>query len=282
MKKLYFGYGSNLDEQDWTAWCQAKGFAPSGIKVVDQAFLPDFQLTFDVYSPSRKCGVLNIRERRGHCVEGILFEVSAEGLDALDRKEGAPFFYRHQECAAILKNGTAVEAFTYEVCEHLRQDFEAPNDRYLGVCRRGRETHGLNIRTLDAAANGEEAVPQVRGLFVYGALLPDESRASVLDGRCSGEPRSGTVSGALVDLGDYPALLLEGNAKVSGHYLVLNDVSETLKLLDQIKRAGPRGGDGRYYRRTILPVEVGDGPELAWTYVLDCNQAANAPVISSG
>ena len=29
---LYFGYGSNLDKDDWTAWCKERGKDPSGLK----------------------------------------------------------------------------------------------------------------------------------------------------------------------------------------------------------------------------------------------------------
>ena len=104
----YFGYGSNLDREDFEAWCREKKIEPRGLlKPVGPAFLPDRELAFTIESPSRKCGVLDIRPQRGALVEGVLFELGDEGLKALDRKEGVgpdgqPGLYRRIETVAQL------------------------------------------------------------------------------------------------------------------------------------------------------------------------------------
>ena len=51
--RLYFGYGSNLDKDDWTKWCEARGKDPSGLEEIGPAWLDEYQLVFDYYSKSR-------------------------------------------------------------------------------------------------------------------------------------------------------------------------------------------------------------------------------------
>src|SRR5271168_2880219 len=94
MAQLYFAYGSNLDNTDWAAWCTRNGFDPGCIQAIGPAVLPDVELVFDYHSQGRCGGVLNLRPRLGQCVDGMLFEVSDEGNEALDAKEGAPYVYR--------------------------------------------------------------------------------------------------------------------------------------------------------------------------------------------
>lgn len=275
---LYFGYGSNLDAEDWERWCQARGLDPAGIRPVSPAILPDFQLAFDVFSRSRGGGVLDVVPCVGHGVDGILFEVSARGLAALDRKEGAPHFYRRHRCTAIVENGAAVAAFTYVVGDGLRQGLVPPADAYLGVCRRGRERCGLDTACLESAAAGGLPPSPIRGIFVYGTLLAGGCRAASLTGVVSPAATTGT----LVDLGSFPALIPGGEGRVEGEYVVPEDLTGTLRRLDTIEGAAPDCATGGFYRRTILPVEVGGARHMAWAYVQDEAQAITLPRITSG
>lgn len=275
---LYFAYGSNLDAQDWERWCHARGVDPACIKAVAPAFLPDFQLVFDVSSPSRGCGVLDIVPCTGHCVDGFLFEISEQGLAALDRKEGAPNFYRRHDCSAILGDGSAVAAFTYVVCNHRREDFVPPDEVYAGVCRRGRQMLDLDTMALERAAQGHDPQTLVRGIFVYGTLLSGEARAAALRGTV----RAASTTGTLVDLGVFPALILTGEGRVEGEYVVPDDLADTLEQLDMIEGAAPRCGTNGFYRRTILSVEAKDVRQLAWAYVQSDQQAGDLPRIASG
>ena len=47
---LYFGYGSKLDKEDWTKWCNKKGYDPSGLKEICHAWIDGFNLSFDYFS----------------------------------------------------------------------------------------------------------------------------------------------------------------------------------------------------------------------------------------
>lgn len=275
---LYFGYGSNLDTQDWERWCHGRGVDPACIKPVAPAFLPDFQLAFDVSSPSRGCGVLDVVRRMGHCVDGFLFEISEQGLAALDRKEGAPNFYRRHRCTAVLRDGSAVAAFTYVVCDHHREDFVPPDDGYTGVCWRGRSRLGLDTTPLENAAEGYHPQTPIRGIFVYGTLLRGESRASIL----TGVIRPASTTGTLVDLGSFPALILTDEGRVEGEYVVPEDLAGTLEQLDMIEGAAPNCGTDGFYRRTVLSVEVEGVQRSAWAYVQNDQQAGDLPRIESG
>ena len=66
---LYFGYGSNLDYEDWTKWCNDRDENPSGLKEIGPAWLDGYQLIFDYYSSSRGCGAANlIKDSSGNSV----------------------------------------------------------------------------------------------------------------------------------------------------------------------------------------------------------------------
>ena len=47
MRELYFGYGSNLDFEDWSAFCRERGFEPLVMRPVGPAVLEGEALVFD-------------------------------------------------------------------------------------------------------------------------------------------------------------------------------------------------------------------------------------------
>jgi gamma-glutamylcyclotransferase (GGCT)/AIG2-like uncharacterized protein YtfP len=78
---LYFAYGSNLDLD------QMRLRVP-GVGVVGVAMLPDHRLTFPLFSEGWGGGAAGVTHAHGQTVWGVLYEVSEEGLAALDRYEG--------------------------------------------------------------------------------------------------------------------------------------------------------------------------------------------------
>ena len=99
---LYFGYGSNLDAEDWDVFCTRWGFRGAMLEPVSPALMLDAELVFDRYSASRRGGALNLRTRPGQAAEGVVFRANATALRALDRKEGAPIAYRRAQRHAVL------------------------------------------------------------------------------------------------------------------------------------------------------------------------------------
>lgn len=95
-------------------------------------------------------------------------------------------------------------------------------------------------------------------IFVYGTLRSDDPSGKCgLMRRYGGEPiGKAAVTGTLVDLGAYPAMLASGDGKVSGE--VWQVPREAIPGLDRY--------EGYAYRRTV--VEVGEARK-AYAYVLD-------------
>ena len=51
MNNMYFGYGSNLNLDDWNDYVKSKNLDLDSIKVIPGIFfLPDHELAFDIYS----------------------------------------------------------------------------------------------------------------------------------------------------------------------------------------------------------------------------------------
>lgn len=60
-RPLYFAYGFNLEDQDWLACCARFGIEGTPLPFVGPALLPDMALGFEIHSPHRAGGLLNIR-----------------------------------------------------------------------------------------------------------------------------------------------------------------------------------------------------------------------------
>lgn len=108
-------------------------------------------------------------------------------------------------------------------------------------------------------------------LFVYGTLHPDRApeeissvvRKMVLVG-------SGTIAGNLHDLGEYPALTLNGKKKqrVRGTVFVLPDDPEFLHKLDEYEGYLPDDPANSLFVRSKHLVILDDGARrYCWVYV---------------
>ena len=270
----YFAYGSNLNAEDWRDWCvnrSASTCRPDDIRPVGVAWLPDFELAFDLHSRTRGGGVLDIRPRVGQRVAGVLFEVLGEGWKALDRKEGAPNVYERFETEVIVPGGERLAATTYRASESKRQSFVKPASEYLEIVRAGLRAHGLDTAMVDAAASNAALPQEIDAVFVYGTLMRGESRFSAL---AAHEPNcilTAQGPGTLYDLGNYPGLVLTDQREllVEGEFARLERVEEALHALDAIEDFRGFGRPGSLYERTLVDVEVGeDRRRTAWTYVL--------------
>ena len=91
MTDYHFGYGSNLDLDDWKKWCDDHSRKSSEMQVEPGIFfLPDYELAFHYESGIRGGGALDVVKLRGHAVAGKLFKVTGDGWGSLDAKEGSP------------------------------------------------------------------------------------------------------------------------------------------------------------------------------------------------
>jgi len=266
MSDLYFGYGSNLERDDFDRWCERHDFGDGHLDdVVGVAALLDWALVFGRHSRSRGGGVLDVWPRRGHAVPGVLFEVDAEGFGALDAKEGAPHAYKREK-VVVEHNGRDVEAWTYVVAQSNRTLY-APALGYLDVVRLGYQRHGLDTAVLEAAgAGGREGVvglPVSASLFVYGTLLSGERLSSHIDELRPISVKPATLTARLFDLGQYPGLTLDGDVPVQGECVTFRDIDEALSILDRVEGFGGFGQRHNLYERRLVSI---DGVPT-WTYL---------------
>lgn len=99
-------------------------------------------------------------------------------------------------------------------------------------------------------------------LFTYGTLMPGSGiyhRIEEHVHRC----RPATVSGTLVDLGAFPALL-PGDGVIRG--VLLDITPEGLRIADQIEGHRPERR-GCFYQRRTVKIHLDDGDmATGWTY----------------
>lgn len=276
----YFAYGSNLSAAHWAQWSAERGVPQGALRYRGRADLPDHTLAFNYFSRTHQAGAANVVPALGHAVPGGLFEVSAAGRQALDRKEGHPHVYRCQPCTVLAADGQEVRAFTYVVTPEHERPHSPPSAVYLRRIQEGYRDRGLQWARsrLDALAAGWETVPSVAGLFVYGTLRKGEVYAPALEAFGVRSRSMATVPGRMWSLGSYPgAIFWPAPAdRITGEVVKLDRMAAALLALDRLE--GFPGWDvlGGEYRRTLLSV----GGQRLWAYALQ--QIGEAVIVPGG
>ena len=110
-----------------------------------------------------------------------------------------------------------------------------------------------------------------QGLFVYGTLHPDRAPAEIKGVVKKMIPIGrGTISGNLHNLGEYPALTLNGKKKqrVQGAVFDLPDDPDALQKLDQYEEYHPGDPANSLFIRSRRLVTLDDGTRrFRWVYV---------------
>ena len=261
----YFGYGSNLNEEDWnrissrTAW--NKTLLP-----IEGAHLLDHAPIYHYYSSTRNGGALDVIPTRGARTVGMLFEVQEGELKTLNKKEGHPNAYHQNRVFVQTNNGDIIEALTYVVNDNRREGkFVQPTDDYVQSVRDGLTRFGLNPEAQDAASRDENDAGICEYVFVYGTLREGEERASSMVENRSSPWVAGTVQGELRDLGLYPALI-QGKDCIHGELHQYTQIGDVLKRLDRIERHEGVGKSDNLYDRILIDVTTASGIVQAWTY----------------
>ena len=280
--RLYFGYGSNLNQDDLRRRCEEDNIPMGTLTPRGVAYLPDRELAFTRRSMSRKGGVLDVRPRLGQAVAGVVFEADKTAWDMLDIKEGPA--YERFDTVALDEDGAEIPVTTYGVQEALREDFVPPTPEYVEIVRAGLESHGLPTDALEAAAAGRRTPPLPGGLFVYGTLMRGESRFDVLKPFGLECVLLAQAPGRLLDLNSYPGMVNSsgGEDLVHGEFVRPSDMGGAVAKLDEIERFNGFGVPGSLFRRTMITVDVGDGRiRTAWTY-LYAGDGSTADEVRSG
>ena len=234
-KKLNFAYGSNQNIAEFEQWCISRGYPSKLLKFVGRASLRDFELAFSYRSSSRRGGVLDIRERRGSVVPGVVFEVDSEGWEALDEKEGATGCYQREDVVVFDESGEKYRAITYRVSADRTQAYVAPAPGYVGIVQLGLKSWKIGDTHLLAAAKND-SLPCPDGFFFYGTLMRGESRFGVLKRYGIECVLLAETQGQLFDLGLFPGMTHDNSSgsEVRGEFVRLRNPEAALAALARI------------------------------------------------
>jgi len=279
-KILYFAYGSNLDYEDWTKWCDERNEDPSGLVEVESAFLPSYRLKFHYYSSGRKGGAADIVEADlGNIVPGVLFELDDYTLNLMDRKEGVKgSSYQRKQVHVVALDGRIIEALTYVVCkERIQNKFIEPTAEYSELIRNGLSKRGLPIEFLDAAIIPQNSDSELNRIFVYGTLMKGESRHSAIKNTDFEFIDDAFTKGKLLHVNDFPGLIFDDKENVSGELYQCNKITKRLSEIDQIEGFYGHQYGNSLFNRVILKVEVKGEFIWSWAYLFNGKDGNEIP-----
>ena len=290
MSDYHFGYGSNLDLDDWKKWCDDYGRKSNEMQVEPGIFfLPDYELDFHYKSGSRDGGALDVVEWPGHVVAGKLFKVTGDGWKSLDAKEGAPNYYERKQVEVLSENGEQRTAITYVVTQAKDEKKHVPPALgYIEIVERAYDHYGITKshpwakEQLAASGKGKVTKSAVDHLFTYGTLRDGEERSGILSKFSIKVYKDCKIRGKLINLqgGRYPGLI-SGDGSVVGEIHHTPDIENTLKDendgLDMIEGFNGYGEKDPLFRRILTY----SNEIPCWTYVY-ARSPDYGPVIESG
>lgn len=134
---FYFAYGSNMNLDQMRE--RRVSYENSR-----RALLRDYKLGFTKTSKRYNAGVADVVESRDDVVEGVLYEVTEEGMATLDKFEGVnQNTYKRMKVMVQLEDGEKLEAITYKVVS-AEEPFIPPSKEYMNKIIKGAEIHKLS------------------------------------------------------------------------------------------------------------------------------------------
>lgn len=135
---LYIAYGSNLNLPQMAFRCPTA-------KVVGTSEIKDYELLF---RGGRKSSVATVEPLKGASVPVLIWKLKDRDLQALDRYEGFPSFYRKEILSVELK-GKTIPAMVYIMNDG--HPFGSPSDYYLDTIMEGYQSAGFDTEFLEQA-----------------------------------------------------------------------------------------------------------------------------------
>lgn len=135
---LYIAYGSNLNLPQMAFRCPTA-------KVVGTSEIKDYELLF---RGGRGSSVATVEPLKGSSVPVLLWKLKERDLQALDRYEGYPSFYR-KEILDVELRGKTVSAMVYIMNDG--HPFGSPSNYYLNTIMEGYQSAGFNTELLEQA-----------------------------------------------------------------------------------------------------------------------------------
>ncbi len=132
----YFGYGSNMSR---SIFCERRGMRPLATR---WGWLEGYRLCFNLPIGPGERGVANLEPEAGARTCGVLYLLTPEDFDRLDRSEGVHRgIYRRIPVQVLAEGEEPVPALTYR--SSWGQEGRKPSARYLGLLVGGARQHGL-------------------------------------------------------------------------------------------------------------------------------------------
>jgi|SRR5208283_447515 len=132
----YLAYGSNMNRRIFES---GRGMRPMQAQ---PALLENYRLLFNLAIGPGQRGVANLEAQAGACTWGVLYLITVEQSEHLDRTEGVPRgAYRRIPVWVLVNGSERVEAFTYQ-SDRISLG-RKPSPRYIGLLIEGAVQHGL-------------------------------------------------------------------------------------------------------------------------------------------
>lgn len=131
---FYFAYGSNMNLEQMEYRCPAA-------KVAGTVRLEDYRLAFCGGSAGN--GVATIFPEKGSQVEGVLWEITPECEQSLDRYEGYPRLYGKQTVRVRDKAGMQMDVMAYVMNAPYKDNLSSPSRLYLDGILEGCRENGI-------------------------------------------------------------------------------------------------------------------------------------------
>jgi len=133
MSLYYFAFGSNMGMQRMDK---------RKVKFTDRqkGIMKDWKLVFNKIRDEEKgSGYANIEPEIGSIVEGIIYKVSEEGIEKLDRREGVPDDYLQETMSVGNNNQESINCIVYIANRSKINNSLKPERWYLNHLLAGKE-----------------------------------------------------------------------------------------------------------------------------------------------
>jgi gamma-glutamylcyclotransferase len=149
----YLGYGSNMNRGIFE---DRRGMRPIQAR---PAVLDNYRICFNLPIGRGERGVANLEPSEGARVWGVLYLITTDEAEHLDRTEGVPSGgYRRIPVNVSVDGGKEIEAFTYQ--SDKINPGRKPSPRYIALLIEGAVQHGLPPDYVDYLRSFELALDE--------------------------------------------------------------------------------------------------------------------------
>lgn len=132
---LYFAYGSNINLEQMAHRCP-------DAQIVGPVTLENYELRF------RGSGFATVTPKKGSVVHGLLWKLTPNCEQSLDRYEGYPRHYTKETVTVKDAAGAEIPVMVYIMAEPYCRQPALPSPYYYRVIQRGFEANGLPVDSL--------------------------------------------------------------------------------------------------------------------------------------